>query len=99
MFCEEIRIKQGISYISFCPLRILYNSKFILMATSLVTNAVVVTRVHCTCSCVQNFVDEWQGVQTTDQMMHSMASDLGLHSLLRPICLNTWGKYDTCCIC
>ena len=46
MFCEEIRIKQGLSYISFCPLRIHYNSKFILM-TSLVTNAVVVTRVHC----------------------------------------------------
>ena len=28
-------------------LRILYNSKFILMATSLRTNVVVVTRVHC----------------------------------------------------
>ena len=48
MFYEEIRIKQGLSYISFCPLRILYNSKFILMETSLETNAVVVTRVHCT---------------------------------------------------
>ena len=47
MFCEEIRIKQGLSYISFCPLRILYNSKFILMETSLGTNAVVVIRVHC----------------------------------------------------
>ena len=44
MFYEEIRIKQG-CYISFCPLRILYNSKFMLMATSLGTN-VVVTRVH-----------------------------------------------------
>ena len=33
-------------YVSF--LLILYNSKFILMATSLGTNAVVVTRVHCT---------------------------------------------------
>ena len=40
-------MKQGFSYISFCPLRILYSSKFILMATSLGTNAVVVTRVHC----------------------------------------------------
>ena len=30
-----------------CPYRILYNSKFILMATSLGTNAVVVTKVHC----------------------------------------------------
>ena len=44
MFYEEIRIKQGLSYIS---LRILYNTKFILMATFLGTNAVVVTRVHC----------------------------------------------------
>ena len=47
MFCEEIKKKHGISYKSLCPLRILYNSKFMLMATSLVTNAVVVTRVHC----------------------------------------------------
>ena len=47
MFYDEIRIKQGLSYISFCQLRILYNSKFILMALSLETNAVVVTRVHC----------------------------------------------------
>ena len=44
MFCEEIRIKQGIL---FCPLRILYNSKFILVAISLGTKAVVVTGVHC----------------------------------------------------
>ena len=49
MFCKEIRIKQGLSYISFCPLKILYNSKFILRATSLGTNAVIVMRVHCTC--------------------------------------------------
>ena len=48
MLYEEIRIKQGLSYISFCPLRILYNSKFIIMTTPLGTNAVVVTRVHCT---------------------------------------------------
>ena len=48
MFYEEIRIKQGLSYISFCPLRILYNNKYIIMATFLGTNAVVVTRVHCT---------------------------------------------------
>ena len=47
MFYEEIRIKQGLPYISFCPLKILYNSKFIIMATSLGTNAVVVTKVHC----------------------------------------------------
>ena len=51
MFYEDIhvRIKQGLSYISFCPLRFRYNSKFILIATSLGTNAVIVTRVHCTC--------------------------------------------------
>ena len=47
IFHEEIRIKQGLFYILFCPLKILYNSEFILMATSLGTNAVVVTRVHC----------------------------------------------------
>ena len=47
MFYKEIGIKQGLSYISFCPLRFLYISKFIIMATSLRTNDVVVTRVHC----------------------------------------------------
>ena len=31
MLYEKIRIKQGISYVSFWPLRILYNSKFISM--------------------------------------------------------------------
>ena len=47
MFYEEIWIKQGLFYISFCSLRILYNSKSILMATSLGTNDVIVMRVHC----------------------------------------------------
>ena len=48
MFYEEIRIKQGFFfYLSFCPLKILYNSKFIIMVTSLGINAVVVTKVHC----------------------------------------------------
>ena len=47
MFSEEIRIKQGIFHISFPPLRILYKSKFNIMAISFGTNAVVVTRVHC----------------------------------------------------
>ena len=47
MFSGEIRIKQWLSYILFCPLRILYNDKLILKATSLGTNAIVVTRVHC----------------------------------------------------
>ena len=48
-FYGVIRIKRGLSYISLCPFRILCNSKFILMARSLETNAVVVTRGHCTC--------------------------------------------------
>ena len=30
-----------------------------------------------------------------DQTSHSAASDLGLHRLLRPACLNTNGDYDT----
>ena len=49
MFNAEIRRKkkQDLSYISICSLSILYNGKFILMATSLGTNVVVVTRVHC----------------------------------------------------
>ena len=49
MFYEEIRIKHSICCISFCSLRILYNSKFILMAISLETNVVVVKRGHCIC--------------------------------------------------
>ena len=44
MFYEEIRIKQCFFYLSFCPLKILYNSKFIIMAMSLEMNAVLVTR-------------------------------------------------------
>ena len=54
MFCEEIRTKQDISYIAICSLRILYNSKFILMATSLRTNVVVVTRVQCLYAAIRN---------------------------------------------
>ena len=49
MLYEEIRPKQDLSYISSCSLSILYNSKFILMAMSLGTNAVVETMVHCIC--------------------------------------------------
>ena len=47
MFYEEIRTKQGLSYISLCSLSILYNSKFILMTTYSGRNVIVVTRVHC----------------------------------------------------
>ena len=35
----------------FCPFRILYKTQFILMATSLGTNAVVETRLHCSKIC------------------------------------------------
>ena len=47
MFSEEIRTKLDLSYISIWSLSVPYNSKFILKATSLGTNVVVVTRVHC----------------------------------------------------
>ena len=47
MFYEEIKKVRFFFCKAFCLLKILYNSKFILMATSLGTNAVVVTRVHC----------------------------------------------------
>ena len=47
MFSEEVRIKQGLSQVSFCSLKILYNSKFILMASSFGTNAVIVMMVQC----------------------------------------------------
>ena len=47
MFYDGIRTKQDLSYISICSLSILYDSKYILMAMSLGTNAVFVKRVHC----------------------------------------------------
>ena len=59
MSYEKIRTKQYLSYISFCPLRILDNSKFIIMATSLGTNSVVVTRVHCTFK-DKTLLPDWQ---------------------------------------
>ena len=46
MFYEEITTKQDLFYISLSSLSILYKNEFILMATSLGTNAVVVTRVQ-----------------------------------------------------
>ena len=49
MFYEEIRINQGLSYISFCGY--FAAVKVILMATFSETNDIVVTRVHCTVSC------------------------------------------------
>ena len=53
MFCEEIQ--QDLSYISIYSLSILYNTKFILMAKSLGTNAIVLTRVHCNGYIVYSF--------------------------------------------
>ena len=48
MFCEEIQIKKKpFLFIILLHLRILYSSNFILTATSLGTNAVIVKRVNC----------------------------------------------------
>ena len=46
-----------------------------------------------TCSCVNN---SWWCVANSvdpDHMLHSPASNLGLHCLLKPVYLNTLGKY------
>ena len=47
MFYEVLRTKQEPSYILICSLSTQYDSKLILMATSLGTNAVVVMNIHC----------------------------------------------------
>ena len=102
-FYEEIRIKHGFCCISLCSLRILYNSKFILMAISLGTNAVIVTRVHCTSEqsdqdfCFSNYrlqdtihyIDEQDNPhQTTDDSLGPVVqSVVSLRSLLRVISL------------
>ena len=44
-----ISLAHYILFCSFCSLRILYNSKFILMATPLRTNAAIVMRLHHLC--------------------------------------------------
>ena len=62
MFYEEIRTKQYFSYISVCSINILYNRKSILMVTPLGTNAVVVTRIHCTEEDVQEVLQS-QNIQ------------------------------------
>ena len=58
-FYEQKRTKQDLSYISIFSLRIFYNRKFILMATFLGTNAVVVTRVHCILFIQHVFLYKW----------------------------------------
>ena len=42
-----MRIALGLSDKSFCSLKSLYNSKFILSAICLGTNVIIVMRVHC----------------------------------------------------
>ena len=59
MLYEEVRIKQDISYISIC--------KFILMATCLGTNAVVVTRVHCI-QCIAYTKRDWPQQPSIDPL-------------------------------
>ena len=49
MFYEEMGIKQNLSYMSFLPIKDSLLQQINLMTTSLGTNAVFVTRVHCTC--------------------------------------------------
>ena len=49
-------------------------------------------QVYFTARCCLKLLDEWQTVDT-DEMPRSVASHLGLHSLLRPVCPNTYGKY------
>ena len=61
IFYEEIRVKQGLPYILFCPLRILCNSKFILMETSLETNAAILMRVHCNINMI-HLIDDYLSV-------------------------------------
>ena len=48
MSYEEMRTKEDFPYVSICSLSILYNGKFILMATSMGANDVDVKRAHCT---------------------------------------------------
>ena len=76
MYYEEIRTKQDLPYISTCSVIILYNSKFILTATYLETNAVFVTRGHCISSFYRNLA-----VQTLIRILHTVVSVLNLHYL------------------
>ena len=92
MFYEEKRTKQDLSYISICSLS--DNSKFLLTATSLGTNAVFVTRVRCTKICILLPADEEMFDDCLDQL-RSAVSALGLDCLLRPGFLNTKAKYGT----
>ena len=79
MFYEEIRTKQKLSYISMRSFRIFHNSKFILMATPLGTNNVVVTRVHCSVITTTVFYvpsgTDRSGEENEDDSGHSSTED------------------------
>ena len=50
--------------------------------------------VYCTTSCcIKNIALCMANSVDPDQKLHSLASDLGLHSFQRPICPITWGDY------
>ena len=52
-------------------------------------------QVHsATCWCVWKLLAECHSVDT-DQMLKNVASDLGLHRLLKPVCPNTYVQYFT----
>ena len=105
LFYEEMRIKQGLSNISFCPLRNLYNSKFVIMATSLGKNVVVVTRVHCKEIAhreaspfffrVEPFSEgAWRAVkQTGIQSTLVISKSRGLSEILKDIRISTYQIY------
>ena len=44
----------------------------------------------------KKLLDEWQTVDQDETPPRSAASRQGLQCLLRPVCLNTYGKYDFC---
>ena len=47
-------------------------------------------------SCVLKTAGQVANSVDPDQMPHSVASDQGLHCLLKPICPNISGKQGTC---
>ena len=83
MFYEEITTKQDLSYISICSLSILYNSKFILMARFLGTNAIVVTRVHCTISSPLSLWLRWAKNKSEDTQEIPQSWSTSLTRLLK----------------
>ena len=85
MFYEEIRTKQDLSDISICSLSILYNLKFILMATSLGTNTVFVTRItgfpkHQKQNKWSTRMKRYKSIQPTHKEELEQSSHLGMTS-------------------